>query len=161
MENRYAEGLKILEDTCGNGKDNIISLATINTELSTEGNSAPCTRDVDAHYEDGVFYVTTWLKSNKMEQILKNKEVAFSVPFEGISGSGIGENLGWVLDPKNADLRLKLRKTFAEWYDYANNEESQNCIILGINIKRLLLFREHGALKYDLDMVNKVENTEN
>lgn len=39
-----------------------------------------------AYYEDGVFYVTTSAKSNKMQQIAQNKEVAFSVDFEGIYG---------------------------------------------------------------------------
>jgi len=31
------------------------------------------------------------------------------------TASGIGENLGWVLDPKNSDLRGKLRTAFASW----------------------------------------------
>ena len=60
----------------------------------------------------GVKEFLDWAKSNKMQQIAQNKEVAFTVCFEGISGNGIGENLGWVLDPKNAELRAKLRKAF-------------------------------------------------
>ena len=72
---------------------------------------------VDAYYEDGVFYVTTWATSTKMRQIAQNQEVSFAVHFEGISGNAIGENLGWVLDPKNAELRTKLRTVFADWYD--------------------------------------------
>ena len=154
---RYKEGLKIIEESCGNGKDNVINLATIAMELSADKTSCPYVRDVNAYYEDGVFYVTTWGKSNKMQQIAQNKNVAFSACFEGISGSGIGENLGWVLDPKNAELRIKLRKTFADWYDQANNEQDKNCIIMAIRITRATIFKDHGAVRYNLDFVNKTE----
>lgn len=155
--NRYEEGMKLFEESCGKGRDNIIALATIATETSCEGRPFPYVREVDAYYEDGVFYVTTWAKSNKMMQIAKNKEVSFVVCQEGISGYGEGENLGWVLDPKNADLRQNLRKTFNKWYDHANNEQDENCVILAIRIKRGLIFRDEGKVRYNLDLVNKVE----
>ena len=154
---RYEEGINLIEKSCGNGKDNSIAIATISLEKSADGNPRPCVRDVSAFYEDGVFYVTTWGKSNKMQQIAQNKEVAFSVSFEGISGSGIGENLGWVLDPKNAGLREKLRTAFSDWYDDANNEQDENCVIMAIRITAATIFRDHGAVRYYLDLVNKVE----
>jgi general stress protein 26 len=157
---RYEEGLKLLEESCGYGKDNIVALSTIAMEPSADGTPFPYVRDVDAYYEDGVFYVTTWAKSNKMQQIAQNKEVAFAVRLEGISGNGIGENLGWVLDPKNAELRAKLRKAFTDWYDQANNEKDENCVILAIRITRGTIFRDHGAVRYNMDFVNKLENEE-
>ena len=95
--------------------------------------------------------------SNKMQQIAKNKEVAFAVCFEGISGSGIGENLGWVLDSKNAEIRTKLRKAFNDWYDQANNEQDENCVILAIHIIRCTIFRDHGAVRYNMDFGNELE----
>lgn len=158
--NRYEEGLKILEESCGNGKDNVIALSTIAMEPSADGTPFPYVRDVDAYYEDGVFYITTWAKSNKMQQIARNKEVAFVVHLEGISGNGIGENLGWVLDPKNAERRSKLRKAFSDWYDYANNEQDENCVILAIRFTRDRIFRDHGAVRYNMDFVNKLETVE-
>jgi general stress protein 26 len=157
---RYEEGLKLIEESCGNGKDNVIALSTIAMEPSAGGTPYPFVREVDAYYEDGVFYVTTWAKSNKMQQIAQNKEVAFTVCFGGISGNGIGENLGWVLDPKNAELRAKLRKAFAGWYDQANKEQDENCVILAIHITRGTIFRDHGAVRYDMDFVNKLETGE-
>ena len=157
---RYEEGIKLIEERCGNGKDNVITLATIAMEPSTDGNSRPCTRDVSAFYEDGVFYITTWAKSSKMQQIAKNNEVAFTVCFEWFSGNGIGENLGWVLDPKNAELRTKLRKAFAEWYDDANKEENENCIILAVRITRGVVIKDHGAVRYNMDFINKTETEE-
>jgi hypothetical protein len=104
---KYEEGLALIEERCGNGKDNILSFATIAMEPNAAGNPRPFIRDVDAYYEDGVFYVTTWAQSTKMQQIAQNQEVAFSVCQEWFSGNGIGENLGWVLDPKNSGLRSK------------------------------------------------------
>lgn len=157
---RYEEGLKIIEESCGNGKDNVIALSTIAMEPSTDGTLCPYVRDVDAYYEEGVFYVTTWAKSNKMQHIAQNKEVAFSVCFEGIYGNGVGENIGWVLDPKNAELRTKLRKAFSNWYDQANNEQDENCVILAIRITRATIFKDHGAVHYNMDFVNKLETEE-
>ncbi|MFZ2257351.1 MAG: hypothetical protein WAV55_04340 [Clostridiaceae bacterium] len=92
-----------------------------------------------------------------MQQIAQNKEVAFSVCLKGNSGNGIGENLGCVLDPQNAELRTKLRKVFTDWYDQANNEQDENCIILAIHITRATIFRDHGAVRYNMDFVNKLE----
>ena len=154
---RYEEGLRLIEESCGNGKENVIALATIALEPSAGGNPYPYVREVSAYYEDGVFYVTTWAKSNKMQQIAQNKEVGFAVCFEGISGSGVGENLGWVLEPKNAEIRTKLRKAFIDWYDQANNERDENCIILAIRITRGTIFRDEGAVRYNIDFVNKLE----
>jgi hypothetical protein len=157
---RYEEGLKLVEERCGNGKDNLISLSTIAMDANAEGNPRPYVRDVDAFYEDGVFYVTTWAKSTKMQQIAQNQEVAFAVCFEWFSGNGIGENLGWVLDPKNAAIRSKLREAFAIWYDDANNEKDEDCIILAIRITKATVIKDHGAVRYNMDFVNKVETTE-
>ncbi len=155
--NRYDEGLRLIEESCGNGKDNVIALATIAVDPSVDGNPYPFVREVDAYYENGVFYVTTWGKSNKIIQIANNKEVGFVVCKEGISGSGIGKNLGWVLDPKNAEIRTKLRKAFSDWYDHANNEKDENCVILAIEMTRGAIFRDEGATQYNLDLVNKNE----
>lgn len=153
--NRYEEGMKLIEESCGNKKDNVIALSTIATEPGADGFLRPVVRDVNAYYEDGVFYVTTSAKSNKMQQIAQNKEVAFSVCFEGIYGNGIGENLGWVLASQNAELRAKLREVFADWYDDANDEQNENCVILAIRVTSATIFRDHGAVRYNLDLVNK------
>lgn len=155
---KYEEGLKIIDERFGN-KDNFISLATIATELSADGNPRPVVRDVDAYYEDGVFYVVTYANSNKMRQIAQNKEVAFSA-IDWFSGNGTGENLGWVLDPKNAEIRAKLRTIFSEWYDFANDESDENCCILAIRITRGTVIKDHGAVRYNMDFVNKIETSE-
>jgi len=134
----------------------LVSVATIGKEPGGNGKPRPVVRDLDALYEDGVFYITTHKQSRKMQQIEQNPEVAFSVCGEWFNGIGTGENLGWVLDPKNAALREKLRKTFT-WYDQANNEKDENCCILAIRITRGTLNVNHWEKLYHLDFVNKTE----
>ena len=75
---KYEEGLKLLEEKFGNGKDNAIALSTIAREPNADGSPCPVVRGVDAYYEDGAFYVTTNGKSNKMQQIAKNFEVSIA-----------------------------------------------------------------------------------
>ena len=63
---KFEEGMKILEERFGRGKDNVIALATISLENSQDGYPMPCVRDVDAYYEDGTFYVVTYGTSHKI-----------------------------------------------------------------------------------------------
>jgi len=157
MSSRYEEGMNLLEEKFGNGKDNIIALATIAREASADKNPRPVVRGVDAYYEDRVFYITTHGKSNKMQQIAENPEVSISSLEEMFTANGIAENLGWVLDPKNSDLRKKLRKAFASWYDSANNENDENCCILAIHLTKGTLNINHWEKLYHIDFVNMTD----
>ena len=151
----YEEGLKLLEEKFGGNKDNVISLATIALEPDADGNPRPIVRDVDAYYENGNFYITTYAKSNKIRQIEKNSAVSVAVCFGWFTAIGKGENLGWVLNPKNAELRNKLRTVFAEWYDKANNEKDENCCILAVRLTKGTLNINHWEKLYHMDFVNK------
>ncbi len=153
----YQEGLKLIQEKFGNGKDNVISLATIAREASADGKPRPVVRSVDAYYEDGTFYVVTYEKSNKMRQIAQNSEVSVAGCSEMFTANGVGENLGWVLDPKNAEIRTKLRTAFAQWYDMANNENDENCCILAIRLTRGTLNINHWEKLYHMDFVNKTD----
>lgn len=154
--NKYEEGLKILNDKFGNGKDNVISLATIAIEHSEDGNPKPCVRDVDAIYANGVFYIVTYAKTNKVKQIEANGEVSIAVHFEDFFSSGIGRNLGWVLQPRNAEIRNRLRSAFKDWYDFANNEKDEDCCIIAIYMKKGTLRINHGEMFYHFDFENKI-----
>ena len=152
--NSYEEGLRLLEEKFGNGKDNVISLATIALEPGVDGKPRPVVRSVDAYYEDRAFYAVTYGQSNKMRQIAQNREVSVAGCLEMFTASGIGENLGWVLDPKNAEIRTKLRAAFASWYDMANNEADENCCILAIRLVKGTLNINHWEKLYHMDFVN-------
>lgn len=151
----FQEGLRLLEEKFGNGRDNAISLATIAREASADGNIRPVVRTVDAYYEDGVFYVVTNGKSNKMLQISQNPEVSVAGCLEMFTANGIGKPLGWVLAPQNSEIRTKLRTAFADWYDMANDEQDENCCILAIHLTRGTLNINHWEKLYHMDFVNK------
>ena len=153
--NMYEEGLKLMEEKFGNGKDNTISLATIALELSADGKSCPNVRVVDAYYEDGAFYAVTYAKSNKMQQIAQNSEVSIAAWPEMSTACGVGKNLGWVLEPRNAEIRSKLREAFSDWYDMANNEKDENCVFLEIRLTKGILNINHWEKLYHMDFINK------
>ncbi|MCL2254783.1 MAG: pyridoxamine 5'-phosphate oxidase family protein [Lachnospiraceae bacterium] len=156
----YEKGAAILEEKFGNNKDNVLGLATIALNPNAEGKPCPVVRDVDAYYEDGAFYVMTYTKSLKMQQIEQNNEVAIAVNFEWFTASGIGENLGWVMKPENAEIRLKLRKTFEAWYEMANNESDENCCILKINLKNGIININHFETLIRMDFLKKEASLE-
>ena len=154
----FQEVLKIIEERCGKGKDNIISLATIG--IGEDGKPRPYVREVNGFNEDGAFYVTTSASSAKMRQISQNPEVAFAASNQWFYGHGIGENLGWVLDPKNSELRAKLRAAFAAWYEHANDENHKDCVILAIRITSATVIQDFGAIRYRIDFLAQTATQE-
>ena len=157
-EEGYEAGLKILKEKFG-GKDNVISLATIAREPNADGMPRPVVRDVDAFYEDGVFYCAVHATTNKMKQIAQNPEVSVAVHFGWFSANGIAENLGWVLKPSNAEIREKIRKAF-EWYDGVTDEKDENSVFLAIRLTRGILILDHYAKVYHMDFVNRTDTRE-
>jgi len=153
--NKYEEGMNLLNEKFGKGKDNVIALATISQELSANGHPKPCVRDVDAYYEDGSFYIVTHALSKKVKQIELNPEVAISANFEDFYASGTGKNLGWVLKPENAEIRAKLREVFKEWYDFANDESDVNFCFVQIKLSKGTLRINHGEKFYHFDFEYK------
>ena len=122
------------------GCDSLISLATC-----TGG--TPHVRTVNAYYEGGAFYVITYAKSGKMQQISENPAVA--VCGEWFTGHAAAENMGWIRKPSNYDIADKLRAAFAEWLDNGHVDESDtNTIILRLRLTDGVLF-DHGT-RYDL-----------
>lgn len=142
---KYNEAMGIMAERFG--KDSLIAVATTDGERLHN-------RMVDAFYEDGAFYITTNAHSNKVLQVEQHPEVAVCA-VDWFSGHGIGENLGWVLDPQNAEIRLKLRDAFSAWYDAANNEQDKNCCILKIRLTDGMLIKDHHALRYQIDFENE------
>ncbi|MBU0926529.1 MAG: pyridoxamine 5'-phosphate oxidase family protein [Spirochaetes bacterium] len=151
----YEEGLRLLEEKFGGGKDNVISLATVAVERAGDGAPLPAVRGVDAYYEGGAFYVTTNARSNKMKEIAANRQVSIASCAEMFTASGVGESLGWVMEPRNAELRAKLRAAFAPWYDSANDEKDTDCCILAIRLSKGVLNVNHWEKLYRLDFESK------
>ncbi|MBQ8397153.1 MAG: pyridoxamine 5'-phosphate oxidase family protein [Clostridia bacterium] len=118
------------------GGDKLMALAT------TDG-LTPSVRAVNAHYEDGAFYIITHARSNKMHQITANPAVALCGDW--FTGHGRGESLGWVCDPANEALAARLREAFAAWYGNGHvNEDDRDTVILRVTLTDGVVFN-HGA----------------
>ena len=123
------------------GKDSLLALATA-------ADNVPSVRTVNAYYEDGAFYVITYARSGKMQQIASNPVVA--ICGEWFTAQGRGENLGWFGRPENKDVADKLTRAFADWINNGhNNFADENTIILKIQLAHGVLF-SHGT-RYDID----------
>lgn len=151
---KFQEATKIMNERFG--KDSIIAMATTDSEGIHN-------RMIDAFYFEGSFYSITNAKSNKMAQIEHNPNVAVCA-VDWFTGKGTAENIGWVLDPKNAEIRTMLREAFKGWYDVVNNENNPDSCYLRIKLESGLLIKDHGEWRYLIDFTNntalKSENYE-
>lgn len=139
MEKLNDESKKLMEERFGT--DSIIALATMDQER-------PHVRYVNAHYEDGAFYVITYGLSDKMKQIEKIADVAIAGDWFIAHGRGV--NLGYFGKEENAEIAQKLRTAFAAWIDNGhNNFSDRNTCILCVRLTDGVLF-SHGT-RYDID----------
>ncbi|OQB61558.1 MAG: hypothetical protein BWX94_01290 [Tenericutes bacterium ADurb.Bin140] len=156
MMTKFEKAMKLIEERCGNDKEEIIALATISLPAGEEVKPRPAVRMVSSYYEDGVFYVSTDARKNKMLQIAQNNEVGVC-GFGWYSFQGITENLGWVKDEKNARIREKFKKVF-EWFDQDGDEDNPNSIVLKITLTEGVIIdfeKKYGELKYEVDFFHK------
>lgn len=153
---KFENAMRLLEERCGNDKEEVIALATIALSSTAAGNPRPAVRIVCAYYEDGVFYVSTDARKNKMLQIEKNNEVSVS-GFGWYALQGRAENLGWVKDEKNARIREKFKKIF-DWFDEDGDEDNPNSIVLRISLTEGTITdneEKYGEWQYEVDFINK------
>ncbi len=154
--NKFENAMKLMDERCGNGKEEVIALATISLASNAAGNPRPAVRMVCAYYEDGVFYVSTDAKKNKMLQIEKNNEVSVS-GLGWYAFQGTAENLGWVKDEKNAGIIEKFRKAF-DWFDEVGDEDNPTSIVLRISLTEGTIIdneNKYGESQYEVDFINK------
>ena len=123
------------------GHDSLIALATVEDGL-------PSVRTVNGYYEDGAFYALVNGQTNKMRQIAKEPRVA--VCGDWFAGHGVAEDLGWMLEEKNAELLGRIKAAFAAWYDNGHmNERDPQSRILRVRMTDGVLF-SHGT-RYEID----------
>ena len=153
---KYENAMKLMEERCGNGKEEVIALGTISLAPNAAGNPRPAVRMVCAYYEDGAFYVSTDSKKNKMLQIEKNNEVSVC-GFGWYALQGKAENLGSVKDEKNAEIRAKFKEIF-DWFDEVGDEDNPNSIVLRISLTEGTITddeKKYGERLYEVDFINK------
>ncbi|MCL2199561.1 MAG: pyridoxamine 5'-phosphate oxidase family protein [Defluviitaleaceae bacterium] len=148
---KYQNAIKLMNKKFK--KDSLIGVATVNEA------GKPVARMINAYFEeaDNSFYAVTHAQSNKMVQIEASPEVA--VCSEGwFTGLGVGENLGWVNEEKNAAMMKKLRTAFAKWYSDGHiDEEDHGTCLLRIRLTNGILI-EHSP-KYEEYRINFTQRT--
>ena len=153
----YENAMMLMEERCGNGdKDNLLALATIALTPGADGKPRPAVRMLDGYYEDGAFYISTNAKSAKMMEIEQNNGVGIG-GLDWFTAQGTAENLGWVKDEKNADIRAKMKKIFV-WFDDHGDEDSPDSIVLRVTLTSGIIIdneKKYGEWKYKVDFVNK------
>lgn len=152
---KYENAMILMEERCGNGKEEIIALATMSLSPSANGSLRPTVRMVCAYYENGVFYVSTDAKKNKMLQIEQNAEVSVC-GLDWYAFQGVAENLGWVKDEKNAEIRAKF-KTIFNWFDEVGDEDNPTSIVLRIRLTEGTITdheRKYGESQYVVDCIH-------
>jgi len=145
---KYDDAVKIMTERFSH--DCLISVATVD-------GGKPYVRTVDGFYENGAFYTVTYALSKKIKQIQANPEVA--VCGDWFTAHGIGENLGWVRDERNAEMMKKLREVFSSWYKNGHvNESDQNTCLLRIKLSNGDLIdndKKYGEWLFKVDFINK------
>ncbi len=127
------------------GKDSLIAVATTSNDIMYN-------RIVDAYFEDGAFYTTTNLHSDKIKQIEKNNKVAVAA-VNWFTGHGIATNLGHIFNPENSEIASKLKSAFL-WFDNVILENDTHTCILKIELTEGLLIENHGEFRYKINFAN-------
>ena len=153
---KYENAMKLLEARCGNNKEVVIGLATVALGQNKLGNPRSAIRMVCAYFENNAFYVSTDAKKNKSLEIEQNDEVAVC-GFDWFSLQGKAENLGWVKDEKNAEIRANFKKIF-NWFDEVGDEDNPDSIVMRIALTEGTIIdneRIYGDHMYHVDFVNQ------
>ncbi len=130
------------------GKDCLFVLATAKENI-------PNVRTVDTYYADGVFWIVTYAKSNKVLEINANPHVALCNHFYNFKGKAT--NVGHPLKEENQAIREQLIKVFAPWYFAHNNENDENMCY--VKIEPECGFFHHDGTGYRVDFVQKTVET--
>ena len=98
-------------------------------------------RVVNATYQDRYFYIITYDRSQKMEQIRKNPQVAISGDW--FTCHGLAESLGWFWKEENREIAAKLWEAFSSWIENGHNDfDDENTIILRVKVTDRVLYSQ-------------------
>jgi len=121
-------------------KDYQFAMATVNVDN-------PSVRFVDTFYDEGCFYVVTYAKSQKVQDIEKNKKISLCNKLYRFNGEAY--NIGHPLIEKNKEIRSKLIEAFKPWYFSHNNENDDNMCYLKIELKEGFIHKDRIGYKVD------------
>lgn len=120
--------------------------------LATTNNEVPSVRFVDTFYDNECFYIVTYAKSKKVQEIEINKNV--SLCNKSYNFKGFAYNQGHPLNPQNSEIRKKLISAFEPWYFKHNNENDENMCFLKVELTNGFFYKDGTGFK--VDFKNKV-----
>jgi len=120
--------------------------------LATAKENVPSARVVDTYYENGIFWMVTYSKSNKMKEIENNPHVALCNNFHCFKC--IARNVGHPLNEEKKAIREKLIKVFESWY-FAHNDENDEHMCY-VKVEPESGFFHKDGFGYRVDFINKI-----
>lgn len=140
---RYEECLNVLEKLFQ--KDTQFALATAKENI-------PSLRIVDVYYEEGAFYIVTYGKSRKVQEIRENPDVALCKNLHSFQGQA--RDIGHPLAEENQEIRKHLIHAFKPWYFEHNNEADQEMCYVKVELTNGFFYDQ--GIGYQVDFINKV-----
>lgn len=120
--------------------------------LATASENVPSARVVDAYFENGIFWMVTYAKSNKMKDIENNPNVALCNNFHIFKCKA--HNVGHPLKEVNKDIREKLIKVFEPWY-FAHNDENDEYMCY-VKVEPESGFFHKNGIGYRVNFIEKI-----
>lgn len=132
----YSESLEVMSVLFA--KDYHFALATVK-------NNVPSIRFIDAFFDDGVFYIVTYSKSQKVEELTQNSNVSLCNRLYRFSGKAY--NIGHPTLTENKEIREKLIKVFEPWYFEHNNENDENMCYVKVELEQGFFYKDGTGYK--------------
>ncbi|WP_160689199.1 pyridoxamine 5'-phosphate oxidase family protein [Clostridium sp. C2-6-12] len=117
--------------------------------LATSKDNVPSVRFIDTFYDDGAFYIVSYAKSQKVQEIEENSEISLCNKLYRFSGKAY--NIGHPLLEENQGIREKLIKVFEPWYFAHNNESDENMCFVKIELKQGFFYKDGTGYKVDFE----------
>ncbi len=123
--------------------------------LATAKNNRPSIRVVDTYYENGSFWIVTYGKSRKVDEILHNPRVALCNNFHRFSGRAY--HADHPLQKENQAIRELLTDAFKPWY-FLHNDESDEAMCY-IRIELESGFCHDNGTGYEINFIEQTVKT--
>lgn len=108
--------------------------------MATVKDNVPSVRFVDTFFYNGSFYVVTYSKSQKVQELEKNNNVSLCNKLYRFNGKAY--NIGHPLLEENKAIRERLIKAFDPWYFEHNNENDENMCYVKIELKDGFIYKD-------------------
>ena len=118
--------------------------------FATAKDNVPTVRMIDTYYDSGAFYVVTYKKSRKVQEIEHNPNVSLCKDCYRFDGRAY--EIGHPLLPQNKDIREKLMKAFEPWYFKHNNEQDEFMCYVKVELDKGFCYKDGAGYQIDFNL---------